>query len=72
MHHLLASTHLHHLYHPGNSEKITGTRGFNLAESDAVSSHLEDQTDRLIAKLRRSTHVDMSKDWKVDTYIENK
>ena len=50
---------------PGNSEGYSGTRGFNFAKSDAVSSDLREQADELISKLKRTNNVDIDDDWKV-------
>ena len=56
--------------YPGNNEAYSGTRGLNFAEPDAVSSDLRDQAEKLISKLKRSTNIDMDKDWKVSTDVE--
>ena len=37
----------------------------NYAESNAVSSDLREQADKLIAKLKRSTSIEVEEDWKV-------
>ena len=49
----------------GNNEGYSGTKGFNFAKSDAVSSDLKDQADQLISKLKRATNVELDEDWKV-------
>ena len=49
----------------GNNEGYSGTKGFNLAKSNAVSTDLRDQADQLISKLKRATNVDIDNDWKV-------
>ena len=49
----------------GNNEGYSGTKGFNFAKSNAVSTDLRDQADQLISKLKRATNVDIDNDWKV-------
>ena len=53
------------LWFLGNSEGFSGTKGFNFAKSDAVSSDLREQADELISKLKRTSNVDIDDDWKV-------
>ena len=49
----------------GKSDSSTMKSGLNLAEKNAFSSDLEDQVERMIARMKRNDQIDFTEDWKV-------
>ena len=54
-------------YSPGDSDQSNSKSGFNFGDKKAFSYDIEDQVERMIAKMKRADLVNFSEDWKVNT-----
>ena len=54
-------------YSSGDSDQSNSKSGFNFGDKKAFSYDIEDQVERMIAKMKRADLVNFSEDWKVNT-----